>query len=73
MSAVNAGLSFLYWRIGKRLAEKNFLRMVQFVRQFPREQFVASLIQHLSWSHEIAVLPFCSRCYRSTIHPHRFG
>lgn len=88
-ASVNAGLTFLYWRIGKRLdaevlqggraeygeeivvtlsrqlvmdygqgfAGKNLRRMLQFARLFPNEQIVVSLIQQLSWSHVIALLP----------------
>lgn len=87
--AVNAALTLLYWRIGKRINEeilqgeradygkqilatvsqelmrdygKGFsysalTRMVKFNEVFPKTTNVATLSQHLSWSHFCEILP----------------
>ncbi len=87
--AVNAALTLLYWRIGKRINEeilngqradygkqivatvsqeltrdygKGFsysalTRMIKFNEAFPQTTIVATLSQHLSWSHFCEILP----------------
>ncbi len=42
---------------GKGFAEKSVRRMIQFAEVFPEEQIVATLSQHLSWSHFVEILP----------------
>ncbi|MFA7062228.1 MAG: PDDEXK nuclease domain-containing protein [Pedobacter sp.] len=42
---------------GTGFGEKNVRRMVQFAELFPDEEIVVSLVQHLSWSHFIVILP----------------
>ena len=86
---VNAGLTMLYWQIGRRINEevlgntrgdygkqilatlsqqlkreygKGFsysalTRMVRFAEIFPDKEIVVSLIQELSWTHFIALIP----------------
>lgn len=86
---VNAGLSMLYWQIGRRINEevlgntrgdygkqilatlsqqlkreygKGFsysalTRMVSFAELYPNKEIVVSLIQELSWTHFIALIP----------------
>ena len=87
--AVNAGLTMLYWQIGRRINKevlgntrggygkqilatlsqqlkreygKGFsysalTRMVRFAEKFPDKEIVVSLIQELSWTHFIALIP----------------
>jgi uncharacterized protein DUF1016 len=50
---VNAGLTLLYWRIGKRVAEE----VLGKERAAYGHQIVVSLIRQLSWTHFIALLP----------------
>ena len=40
----------------KGFDEKNIRRMMQFAQEFPNEQFVASLMRQLSWTHILQVL-----------------
>lgn len=86
---VNAELTLLYWRIGKRLLSENLTdgraeygqqilvslsqqletefgkgfsysaltRMARFAELFPNEQILVSLLQTLSWTHFLALLP----------------
>ncbi len=86
---VNAGLTLLYWNIGKRIneevlkneraaygkqivatlsrqlveeyggsyAEKNLRRIMQFPKEFPDREIVASLMRQLSWTHFTLLLP----------------
>jgi len=86
---VNAGLTMLYWQIGRRINKevlgntrggygkqilatlsqqlsreygKGFsysalTRMVRFAEKFPDKEIVVSLIQELSWTHFIALIP----------------
>ena len=42
---------------GKGFTEKSVRRMIQFAEAFPEEQIVATLSQHLSWSHFVEILP----------------
>ncbi|MFZ3208906.1 MAG: PDDEXK nuclease domain-containing protein [Geobacteraceae bacterium] len=42
---------------GTGFGEKNVRRMVQFAELFPDEEIVVSLVQQLSWSHFIEILP----------------
>ena len=42
---------------GNCFEEKNLRRMVQFAFIFPDEEIVATLSQHLSWSHFVALIP----------------
>lgn len=42
---------------GKGFAEKSVRRMIQFAEVFPVEPIVATLSQHLSWSHFVEILP----------------
>ena len=88
-TAVNAELTLLHWRIGKRLLAENLhqgraeygqqilaslaqelsadfgkgfsysalTRMVRFAELFPDEQIVASLVQVLSWTHILSLIP----------------
>jgi len=42
---------------GKGFAEKSLRRMIQFAEAFPDEPIVATLSQHLSWSHFVEILP----------------
>ncbi len=88
-TAVNAELTLLHWRIGKRLLAENLhqgraeygqqilaslaqelaaefgkgfsysalTRMVRFAELFPEERIVASLVQVLSWTHILALIP----------------
>jgi predicted nuclease of restriction endonuclease-like (RecB) superfamily len=88
-TAFNAGLTILYWNIGKRIHEeilkgeraeygqeivaslgrelvaeygngfsdKNLRRMIQFSEVFPEEEIVVTLLQQLSWSHFLALVP----------------
>ena len=66
-AAVNAGLTTLYWRIGKRIVEtlsqqlvaeygsgfsaKNLHHMMRFTETFPEEEIVSALRRQLSWPH----------------------
>ena len=43
---------------GKGFTEKSLRRMIQFAEAFPDEPIVATLSQHLSWSHFVEILPF---------------
>ena len=86
---VNAALTYMYWKIGKRINEEilqheraeygsqivaalgqqlqnyygkgfdksSLTRMMNFAVIFPDEEIVVSLIQQLSWTHLIALLP----------------
>ena len=88
-TAVNAELTLLHWRIGKRLLAENLhqgraeygqqilaslaqelaaefgkgfsysalTRMVRFAELFPDERIVVSLVQVLSWTHILALIP----------------
>ena len=88
-TVVNAELTILHWRIGKRLLAENLhegradygqqilaslsqqleeefgkgfsysalTRMVRFAELFPDERIVVSLVQVLSWTHILALLP----------------
>ena len=42
---------------GKGFSARNLSRMIQFAEAFPEEQIVATLSQHLSWSHFVEILP----------------
>ena len=42
---------------GRRYAEKNLRRMIQFAVAFPEEELVATLSRDLSWSHFQTLLP----------------
>lgn len=42
---------------GRGFGEKNVRRMVQFAELFPDEAIVVSLIQYVSWTHFLAILP----------------
>lgn len=42
---------------GQAFGERSLRRMVQFAEAFPTEAVVATLAQHLSWSHFIEILP----------------
>lgn len=42
---------------GKGFGEKNVRRMIQFSELFPDQQIIVSLVQQLSWSHFIEILP----------------
>lgn len=42
---------------GKGFAAKSVRRMIQFAEAFPDEPIVATLSQHLSWSHFVEILP----------------
>lgn len=42
---------------GKGFSARNLSRMIQFAEAFPDEPIVATLSQHLSWSHFVEILP----------------
>lgn len=42
---------------GKGFGEKNVRRMIQFAELYPDEEIVVSLLQQLSWSHFIEIIP----------------
>jgi predicted nuclease of restriction endonuclease-like (RecB) superfamily len=44
-------------RFGKNYEEKNLWRMIQFTKQFPDIENVATLSRHLSWSHFLVLIP----------------
>lgn len=42
---------------GNGYSEKNLWRMVQFAKQFPKEEIVVTLSQQLGWSHFVTIFP----------------
>jgi len=44
-------------RFGKNYEAKNLWRMIQFTKQFPDIENVATLSRHLSWSHFLVLIP----------------
>lgn len=42
---------------GNSFSEKNMRRMMQFAQVFPDQDFVVSLIRHLSWTHILVLIP----------------